>query len=428
MREFLSGARHPDIDLIQLCLMRAGYAPGAIDGVLGPRTEAALGLFRAGRGMPSAPGVTAADWRALGPFLVGYVVRTAEAGDTLELLATRFRTTVTAIEAANPGVGQEGLLLARRLIIPLGFSVVPTEIRFTSLALRYVLQGLLARYPSIRRESIGQSVAGCDLPVLCFGEGAIEVGYTAAHHGNEWITAPVLLKFLEEYARSCVEGGEIGGLDAAALYAASTLHLVPMVNPDGVDIATGARDSGADFEYASYLAEHYPHIPFPSGWKANGRGVDLNLQYPAGWEKAKEIKFSEGVRLLGPRDYVGSAPLAEPESRAFYEYTLSRDFSLTLSYHSQGEVIYWQYLDYLPAKSREIGEVFSTLSGYALEETPYESGHAGYKDWFIQQFDRPGYTIEVGLGENPLPISQFDAIYASQVGVLAAGLIIAGSP
>jgi len=195
-----------------------------------------------------------------------------------------------------------------------------------------------------------------------------------------------------------------------------------MVNPDGVDIATGARNSGPDFTYATYLAQNYPHIPFPSGWKANARGVDLNLQYPAGWELAKEIKFSQGFRLPGPRDYVGRSELSEAESRALYDYTLRQDFHLTLSYHSQGQVIYWQYLDHLPPGSRALGERFAALSGYALEETPYESGHAGYKDWFIKHFDRPGYTVEVGLGESPLPLSQFDEIYADNVEMLAAAL------
>ena len=306
--------------------------------------------------------------------------------------------------------------------------LVPTDVPFTSEILRSVIEELLARYPKIKREVIGHSVGGRELSVLRFGAGTHAVSYNAAHHGNEWITTPVLLRFLEEYAQAEADGGKIGGLNARALYAASTLHLIPMVNPDGVDIATGANDRGPDFEYASYLAEHYPHIPFPSGWKANGRGVDLNLQYPAGWERAREIKFSEGFRLPGPRDYVGSAVLFEPESRALYEYTLRQNFWLTLSYHSQGKVIYWQYLDHLPKGSRETGEVFAALSGCALETTPYESGHAGYKDWFIKQFDRPGYTIEVGLGENPLPITQFDEIYASQVRLLATGLVISASP
>ena len=300
--------------------------------------------------------------------------------------------------------------------------MVPTNIPFTSPVLEHTLQDLLARYPGIRRENIGQSVGGRDISVLIFGVGPHAVGVNAAHHGNEWITTPLVLQFLANYARAQAEGGQIGGISAAELHAASTLHLVPMVNPDGVDIATGCTQTGPDFEYAVYLSQNYPHIPFPAGWKANSRGVDLNLQYPAGWEMAREIKFSQGFTLPGPRDYVGRAALSEPESRALYEYTLRQDFQLTLSYHSQGEVIYWQYLDYLPPGSRELGETFAALSGYTLEETPYESGHAGYKDWFIQHFNRPGFTIEVGLGENPLPLSQFDKIYADNLGIFTAAL------
>lgn len=196
------------------------------------------------------------------------------------------------------------------------------------------------------------------------------------------------------------------------------------ISPSGVDIATGALDSGADYEYVTYLAGNYPHIPFPSGWKANTRGVDLNLQYPAGWKQAKEIKFAQGFTRPGPRDYVGKSALSEPESRTIYDYTLRHDFYLTMSYHSQGKVIYWRYLDHLPPGSEEIGRIFSKLSGYTLEETPFMSGHAGYKDWFILHYDRPGYTIEVGLGENPLPVSQFDEIYADNKPMLEVALVI----
>ena len=67
----------------------------------------------------------------------------------------------------------------------------------------------------------------------------------------------------------------------------------------------------------------------------------------------------------------------------------------------------------------------AAVSGYALADTPYASGFAGYKDWFLSAFRRPGYTVEVGLGENPLPISQFDTIYHAVEGLLltaAAGL------
>ena len=60
----------------------------------------------------------------------------------------------------------------------------------------------------------------------------------------------------------------------------------------------------------------------------------------------------------------------------------------------------------------------AAASGYTLEATPYESAFAGYKDWFIQNFRRPGYTIEAGRGENPLPISQFREIYSDCLPIL----------
>ena len=159
-------------------------------------------------------------------------------------------------------------------------------------------------------------------------------------------------------------------------------------------------------------------------WKLiNITGVDLNLQFPALWEKAKEIKYAQGFNKPAPRDFVGFGPLTEPESLAIYNFTLSHNFSLILSYHSQGEVIYWQFQDYNPPRSLEIGEKLSQASGYSLEETPFNSSFAGYKDWFIQNYNKPGYTIEVGIGENPLPISQFDEIYNDNLGVLVLSAV-----
>ena len=146
--------------------------------------------------------------------------------------------------------------------------------------------------------------------------------------------------------------------------------------------------------------------------------MDLNLQYPAGWDAARENKFALGYTRPAPQNYVGSAPLTAAESRAVYDYTLSLSPELILAYHTQGQVIYWKYLDREPAGSRALAERFAAVSGYTWEETPYASGFAGYKDWFIDFFDRPGYTIEAGLGSNPLPIAQLEEIYRHNVGIL----------
>lgn len=89
--------------------------------------------------------------------------------------------------------------------------------------------------------------------------------------------------------------------------------------------------------------------------------------------------------------------MSTPEAKAVYNFTLAHNFSLILAYHSQGEVIYWKFQDFLPPRSEYIGRQFEKASGYLLDLTPPESSWAGYKDWFIQNYNRPGYTIEVGL-------------------------------
>ena len=96
---------------------------------------------------------------------------------------------------------------------------------------------------------------------------------------------------------------------------------------------------------------------------------------------------------------------------------------MVLAYHTQGKVIYWQFRDYQVPGAKELGEEFARLSGYELADTPYESSFAGYKDWFIQNFRRPGYTIECGSGENPLPLEQFDEIYRDNLGILVTAAL-----
>jgi g-D-glutamyl-meso-diaminopimelate peptidase len=97
---------------------------------------------------------------------------------------------------------------------------------------------------------------------------------------------------------------------------------------------------------------------------------------------------------------------------------------LVIAYHTQGEEIYWRFQNYLPSASYYIGEQFANVSGYVLADTPYNSSFAGYKDWFIQNYNLPGYTIEAGLGTNPLPISDFNKIYNDNVGILILGAVL----
>lgn len=298
-------------------------------------------------------------------------------------------------------------------------AIVKTDVPMTYGLCEQTILELVERYPFCRTEVLTLTAFGRNLRTLVIGRGPRKVIYSASHHANEWITTPVILKFVEEFAAAIESGGEIFGIDARELEQIATIYTVPMVNPDGVDLVTGAvRPGGIQYELARRLADNYPTIDFPDGWKANLMGVDLNLQYPAGWLQAREIKFSQGYTRPGPRDYVGRAPLNQPEARALAGYTEYIAPALVLAYHAQGKEIYWQFRDIQVPGARELGERLAQVSGYRLADTPYESSFAGYKDWFVQMFRRPGYTIEVGQGINPLPLEQFDEIYRDNLGIL----------
>ena len=299
-------------------------------------------------------------------------------------------------------------------------SIVRTDIPMTSALAGDTLDALGAAYPFLQTELLARTAFGRPITGASLGRGDRRVLYSAAHHANEWLTTTVLLKFLEDYAQALETDGTIGGVSARELYETATIYLVPMVDPDGVALVTGAVTE-KEREQARAFAEFYPNIPFPDGWKANLSGVDLNLQYPAGWLTAREIKFAQGYTRPGPRDFVGRFPLSQPEAQALADYTQRIDPELVIAWHSQGEVIYWQYGGIEVPGAREIAERFADLSGYRLEDTPYNSSFAGYKDWFIQTYRRPGFTIEVGTGENPLPLSQFEEIYTASLPILVAG-------
>ena len=298
-------------------------------------------------------------------------------------------------------------------------SIVRTDVIMTPSLCNATIQRLVDAYPACRSEVLIYTVFQRPVRTLVIGSGPRKVLYTAAHHANEWITALLLLRFAEELARAIQEDGKIFGVPAKTIDKYTTVHIVPMVDPDGVDLVVGAipEDSEA-YRLAREISQRYPGVPFPDGWKANLLGVDLNLQYPAGWLQAREIKFSQGYVSPAPRDFVGAAPLDQQETAALAVYTEEVDPDLVLAFHSQGKEIYWQFEDVFVPGAKELGEEFARLSGYTLADTPYESAYAGYKDWFIKYYRKPGYTIEVGLGENPLPLSQFEEIYRDNLGIL----------
>lgn len=264
------------------------------------------------------------------------------------------------------------------------------------------LYALAENYPALSLVEIGSSSMGQPILAAGLGVGPRKVLLSAAFHANEWLTALVMTRYIQRLCSSP---------ELSYLTQGSTVCFVPMVNPDGLDLLANAL-SGPYFNIASAIAGNYSSLPFPEGWKANIMGTDLNLQYPANWEQARTLKFQAGYTSPAPRDFVGDFPLQAPEARAMSYIAGNFNPDALLALHSQGEVIFYMYNGYAPEGTLPLGRAMAEASGYTLQETPPFSDNAGYKDWFIAAFDRPGFTVEMGRGQNPLPLSDLEEIFA----------------
>jgi g-D-glutamyl-meso-diaminopimelate peptidase len=354
---------------------------------------------------------------------MGYANYTVRPGDSFYSIARKFYTSLNAILTANPGLNPTNLQIGQTIVVPYGIDVVPFDIYYTYEILDLYIRGLKARYPFLEVGTIGKSVMGKNLYYVRLGRGSKVVSYNASHHANEWITTGVLMKFIENYAKAYSNGTTLRGYNIKDLYNSSSMYLIPMVNPDGVDMVTyWPNYPNPVYTQASKLNK--TGLPIPSVWKANIRGTDLNLNYPAQWDKEHQLEIEQGITGPAPRDFGGPAPLSEPESTAMYNFTRQHGFRLVIAYHTQGGVIYWQFQNYAPPISLDIANIFARVSGYAVSSGTTEAAFAGYKDWFLQDFGRPGYTIEVGSGVNPVPIEQLADIYARNEEILLLGPLV----
>ncbi len=269
-----------------------------------------------------------------------------------------------------------------------------------------VMRNLDSRYARVF--SFGASVQGRPLLCAAIGNGEKKIFLNGAHHALEWITASLLASWCEDFTASIAASGEIGGRRASELYEKCTYYIAPMINPDGVNIViNGLNEDNPDYEAVLQMLRGAN----PSEvWQANIRGVDLNHNYDALFYEYAEIAANSGYGEPGPRRYPGKAPFDQPETEAVRRLVLAEEFPFTIAFHSQGEVIYWSFGD---KGYFDIGRQLAEASGYALDAATGISSYSGYKDWYLDKFNLPAFTVEVGLGQNPLPFEQLEQIKAA---------------
>ncbi|MBQ5890552.1 MAG: M14 family metallocarboxypeptidase [Clostridia bacterium] len=278
---------------------------------------------------------------------------------------------------------------------------------YTYFELKSAIYTFAENYPFVQIDSAGNSVLGKELLTLSVGKGKESVLICGAFHGSEALTATLILSFAERLFAALECDGEIAGIRARRALFDRKLVFLPMVNPDGCDISVTERANCGPFSERVKMLSHgdFAH------WKANVRGVDINHNFDVGWHQLRQLEIKQGILGPAPTRYGGKRPVSEPETAALVSLCHRENFCHVAAFHSQGEEIYWNYGGNFIEKGRRMATLLSASSGYTLSQPSEIASHGGFKDWFIKEFDRPGFTIEVGKGENPLPITELDRIY-----------------
>ncbi len=295
--------------------------------------------------------------------------------------------------------------------------VEPREV-YTYEHLREDISQLQARYGEILTvRKIGTSFFGKEIPAVKLGKGNKHILMIGAHHGREWITSSLLMNMLETYAKAYQDMSPLGSF-SPAVFDEISIWFVPMLNPDGVSIQQGKLEElhPSVREYIYFLNKGSSNL---SRWKANGQGIDLNRQYPAGWDELPGEPSRPSYKF-----YKGTRPVETNETQAIVRFTYEAEPLVAVSYHSSGREIFWKYYNKFEERDRKLAGMVSKLTGYKLSKPPSPSNGGGYTDWFITAFSRPCLTIEIcpPVEETAPPLSIFDEEWRRNqfVGVLLA--------
>lgn len=282
--------------------------------------------------------------------------------------------------------------------------VVKGKTEYTYLMMERDLKALEKAYPElVALHSIGKSEYDREIYALAIGKGSATLFINAAHHAREYFTTAIVMNQIQDLLTR-----QVSEADLADLLQHVTIWLVPMVNPDGVSLVQNGLKGISDSEEVQkkLLSLNGGSSNFKN-WKANGKGIDLNRQYPADWANIKN-----NASKASSMNYKGSKPLETTENQALIRLTYEINPQLAISNHSTGRIIFWNFHT-LPEnynRDRKLASELASQTGYSLVTPSADPSGGGYTDWFIQNFAKPAFTPEIAPanGGGPVALKYFD--------------------
>ncbi len=260
-------------------------------------------------------------------------------------------------------------------------------------------------YPElIELDSIGQSVEGRELLLIKFGKGDKKIFVCGTHHAREYICTTYLMYATDRYAYSYANTGFWNNFNVKQILDNVTFYIVPMVNPDGVNLVQNGVSSTKNPEYIKSMSINESPKYGYSAWKSNVNGVDINWNYDKDWtyERTKGPRGSTGFN--------GYAPNSEPETVAMTNIIDSIPFKAFLSFHTQGKLIYYCDDIFNPTG---LDKVLKNQTGFDLYYEKRTGIGGSFFDYAARKFGKTTVTFELCpyIGNYPYPNGDFDTVW-----------------
>ena len=273
-----------------------------------------------------------------------------------------------------------------------------------------ILGELAVRHPSLEVSGLGTSVLDRPIPVVTIGRDphSRSILYLGGIHPTDVMTPAVLLRFVSDYAAALENGSRLYNVSLPYLYENRTIHVIPMLNPDGYEIR---RHGAAEEVVRDRILKQNGSGDFLA-WRGNARGVDLWRNFT---ECPEEIDDEEEIC---PRGTAGLSPESEPETAALCNFLRIMDeTAAVLSFHMNGNRLRHFTGDHYPSRSRTLARLLARMTGCSTEPLPQAPSDSGgsLTDWFIRECGRPAFefgclTDETIAPDNP---EDYRTIYAA---------------
>lgn len=242
-------------------------------------------------------------------------------------------------------------------------------------------------------------------------------------HARETYNPVIVLRMVEDYIKDYYNDSYLPDQNVRELLHTSVIHFLPIINPDGFDVAKFGTESISNLELANKFTSLIPDLR-PNRLKANLSGVDLNRNFE---DIYFDIEASKWIDLWGEsglyRDtdqpgedyYKGVEATSEIETQTLMAYMLRYDFRAYLTYHSMGQVIYY-WIDHLGAPyyalNKDYAEKISAITGYALMVPDKYMEYGFSTDYFANNTTKPAITLETTSSfVFPTPLSFYSHEY-----------------